>query len=256
MRISAILNALSWTGAIRNEQAVIAPSTTFIGRLLNAATYRSTAIALDKQQTINKSPQKPLNKKERLDVLWTRVSQNQHHPDKCALYLEEILAIDPRNDAALNRLGIVFAEKKELDKALGYFNKALSVDADAIIYHNIGVAYYEMKDYRKAALSFKKALSLEESSADRYLAYAKIQELLGNDTAMFNALKKAVELERNKTTLFLLLKAYDDRNMRAEANAVEKELLKIILPFHNVRRLMRRSSRVGYIDLTFEQYHS
>jgi len=50
---------------------------------------------------------------------------------------------------------------------------------------------------------------LEDALAARHIAYAKVQEKLGNDKLMIQELEKAAELEPNKETFELLAKAYD-----------------------------------------------
>ena len=71
------------------------------------------------------------------------------------------------------------------------------------------------------------------------MAHAKVQEKLGNDKLMFQELEKACELETNKETLGLLLKAYQSRGMAAEADIIEDRLKKLIVPSGRPKKILR-----------------
>jgi tetratricopeptide (TPR) repeat protein len=150
-----------------------------------------------------------------------------------------ILKIDERNAAAYNRLGILYAKQKEYRDAIDCFEIASSIEATPSSLHNLGLIYYETENYPKAAIAFEQALKLEDSLAARHVAYAKVQERLGNEKLMFQALDRAVELEPNKETLSLVHKAYLDRGMQAEADMVEQRLKKLIVPSGKPKRMMR-----------------
>ena len=51
---------------------------------------------------------------------------------------------------------------------------------------------------------------MEDDLAARYIAYAKVQEKIGNTKKVINALEKAVELEPIPQTLKILAEAYDN----------------------------------------------
>jgi len=246
------LTALAWPRSSWVKKPIIAPPTRW-GNFLNALTYPLTSAALDSEE---KNILLHVSAKNlTIDELWTEVYRGKKHSDTIIYYLNQILAIDTGNTAALNKLGIVYAEKREFDKALGYFQKAINIDKNKAVYahHNMGLAYYEMEDYANAAKALKKALSLESDLAIRHIAYAKVQEKLGNDKQLLKSLEEAVEVERNVETLFLLLKAYDNYGMKAEAAVIEKELLYMIAPFEKLRRSFRRSPKINtlYLDLAF-----
>lgn len=247
MSKNQFLTALAWPKSLR-EEPIIAPST-FVGRLLNALTYSSTAAALENHKQYSR------RKKESINELWKKVSKNGKRNNITIAYLNKILVIDSENTAALNRLGIVYAEKREFEKSIECFQRTIKLDQEsAIAYHNLGLTYYIMGDYKKAAVALKKALTLESDVAARHVAYAKVQEKLGNDKALFRSLEKAVEIERNVQILFLLLKAYDDRGMKAEAAVIEKELLDMITPFQKLRHSISRQPEPStlYVDLAFK----
>ncbi|MEX0881776.1 MAG: tetratricopeptide repeat protein [Candidatus Saccharimonadales bacterium] len=141
-----------------------------------------------------------------------------------------ILKIDEKNAAAYNRLGILYAKQREYKDAIDCFEIASSIEPSASSLHNLGLIYYETENYQKAATAFEQALKLEDDLAARHIAYAKVQEKLGNDKLMLQELEKAAELEPNNETYNLLMNAYELRGMGEEAVKVRRKLNRSALP--------------------------
>lgn len=150
-----------------------------------------------------------------------------------------ILKIDERNAAAYNRLGILYAKQKEYKDAIDCFEIASSIEATPSSLHNLGLIYYETENYQKAAIAFEQALKLEEELAARHIAYAKVQERLGNTKIMIQELERAAELEPNKETYHLLIKAYEDNGMAPEADQLKDKLGKLVVPQGKPKRVLR-----------------
>jgi tetratricopeptide (TPR) repeat protein len=150
-----------------------------------------------------------------------------------------ILKIDERNAAAYNRLGILYAKQREYKDAIDCFEIASSIEPSASSLHNLGLIYYETENYQKAATAFEQALKLETGLAARHIAYAKVQEKLGNDKLMLQQLERATELEPNPETFSLLAKAYESRGMQDKAAQTNKKLQKLIMPAGRPRRILR-----------------
>lgn len=178
---------------------------------------------------------------DRLGKLWDIAHQGMRENRflRAEKALLTILKIDERNAAAYNRLGILYAKQKEYRDAIDCFEIASSIEATPSSLHNLGLIYYETENYQKAAIAFEQALKLEDGLAARHVAYAKVQEKLGNDKLMFLSLEKAVELEPNKETLTLLHKAYTDRDMENEADSIDRRLKKLIVPAGKPKRITR-----------------
>ena len=178
---------------------------------------------------------------DRLGKLWDIAHQGMRENRflRAEKALLTILKIDERNAAAYNRLGILYAKQKEYRDAIDCFEIASSIEATPSSLHNLGLIYYETENYEKAAIAFEQALKLENNLAARHVAYAKVQEKLGNEKLMFQALDKAVDLEQNRETLTLLHKAYLERGMQAEADMIEQKLRKLIVPAGRPKRMMR-----------------
>ena len=149
-----------------------------------------------------------------------------------------ILKIDEKNAAAYNRLGILYAKQREYQDAIDCFEIASSIEPSASSLHNLGLIYFETENYQKAATAFEQALKLEDALAARHIAYAKVQEKLGNDKLMMQELEKAAELEPNQETFTLLTNAYELRGMTDEAAATRKKLSRL-QPEAKSRRILR-----------------
>lgn len=177
---------------------------------------------------------------DRLGKLWDIAHQGMRENRflRAEKALLTILKIDEKNAAAYNRLGILYAKQKEYRDAIDCFEIASSIEATASSLHNLGLIYYETENYDKAAVAFEQALKLEDKSAARHVAYAKVQEKLGNDKMMFQELEKAAELEPNRETFTYLHKAYAEHGMAAEADLIASRLKKLAAPAKR-RRILR-----------------
>ena len=178
---------------------------------------------------------------DRLGKLWDIAHQGMRENRflRAEKALLTILKIDEKNAAAYNRLGILYAKQKEYRDAIDCFEIASSMEATPSSLHNLGLIYYETENYEKAAIAFEQALKLEDNLAARHVAYAKVQEKLGNDKVMFQELEKAAELEPNKETYSLLHKAFASRGMEAEADIMEDKMKKLIVPSGRAKRIVR-----------------
>jgi len=153
--------------------------------------------------------------------------------------LLSILQMDQKNAPAYNRLGILYAKQKEYKDAIDCFEIASSIEPTASSLHNLGLIYFETENFVKAAAAFEQALKLEEELAARHIAYAKVQEQLGNSKLMLQELERAVELEPNNESYNLLIKAYFSLGMEAEADITGDKLKKHITPSGGSKRVVR-----------------
>src|SRR5215207_5445817 len=137
---------------------------------------------------------------DRLGKLWDIAHQGMRENRflRAEKALLTILKIDEKNAAAYNRLGILYAKQKEYRDAIDCFEIASSIESTPSSLHNLGLIYYETENYEKAAVAFEQALKLEEDLAARHIAYAKVQEKLGNNKLMLEGLHRAIELEPTK----------------------------------------------------------
>lgn len=178
---------------------------------------------------------------DRMGKLWdiAHLSMRENRFLRAEKALLTILKIDEKNAAAYNRLGILYAKQKEYRDAIDCFEIASSIEATPSSLHNLGLIYFETENYEKAAVAFEQALKLEDNLAARHVAYAKVQEKLGNYKLMFFELEKAAELEPNKETYTLLHKAYISQDMEEEAAAIQDKINKLIVPSGRRKRILR-----------------
>lgn len=183
----------------------------------------------------------PLKISDQLSKLWEIAHQGMRENRllRAEKALLTILKMDQKNAAAYNRLGILYAKQKEYKDAIDCFEIASSIEPTASSLHNLGLIYLETENYQKAAAAFEQALKLEDDLAARHIAYAKVQEKLGNDKIVLAELERAVELEPNKESYMLLHKAYESRGMVQEADAVAHKLQTLIMPAGQPKRIMR-----------------
>lgn len=183
---------------------------------------------------------------DRVGKLWdiAHLSMRENRFLRAEKALLTILKIDEKNAAAYNRLGILYAKQKEYRDAIDCFEIASSIEATPSSLHNLGLIYFETENYDKASVAFEQALKLDDKLAARHVAYAKVQEKLGNYKLMFHELEKAAELEPNKETYTLLVKAYEKHGMSAEADIIADRLKKMISPSTKARRMLRPPRRV------------
>jgi tetratricopeptide (TPR) repeat protein len=178
---------------------------------------------------------------DRLGKLWDIAHQGMRENRflRAEKALLTILKIDEKNAAAYNRLGILYAKQKEYRDAIDCFEIASSIEATPSSLHNLGLIYYETENYEKAAVAFEQALKLEDNLAARHVAYAKVQEKLGNDRLMFAELEKASDLEPNRETYTLLYKAYLNHGMQAEADLTADKIKRLAAKPGRAKRILR-----------------
>ena len=167
-----------------------------------------------------------------MDKLWS-VAQDSIKERKylrAEKALLTILRVDERNATAYNRLGILYAKQRAYQDAIECFEIAQSLEPSASSLHNVGLIYYETGQYEKAALAFEQALGIEGGLAARHIAFAKVQEKLGNSKAMISSLERAVELEPNSQSVAILADAYERDGQVEMAAAMRDKIAKVIIP--------------------------
>ena len=151
-----------------------------------------------------------------------------------------ILKIDEKNAAAYNRLGILYAKQKEYKDAIDCFEIASSIDPSASSLHNLGLIYYETENYQKAATAFEQAIKLDDELAARHIAYAKVQEKLGNTKIMIDELERAAEIEPSNEIYILMQRAYESLGMQAEADLIEQKINRHTKAPESRKRVLRK----------------
>jgi tetratricopeptide (TPR) repeat protein len=169
---------------------------------------------------------------DKLDQLWSiaQTSLQDRKYLRAEKALLTILRVDERNASAYNRLGILYAKQQQFKEAIECFEIAQSLEPSASSLHNVGLIYFETQNFDKAALAFEQALAMDSDHAARHIAYAKVQEKLGNDKKMIDALERAVELDPIPQTLTILADAYDRTGEVHLALDLRERAAKMIIP--------------------------
>lgn len=205
-------------------------------------------LALYRKQTVAEVKRDiPQRISEKLEQLWDIAQQASHEKKylRAEKALLTILRVDERNATAYNRLGILYAKQKEFKDAIECFEIAQSLEPSASSLHNVGLIYYESENYTKAALAFEQAIELEGDLAARHIAYAKVEEKLGNNRKMIEALERAVMLEQNPQTLKLLADAYERTGQIELAAKLREKSAKLLIPEPKKRVIKKHPRRVG-----------
>ncbi len=174
---------------------------------------------------------------DKLDQLWSiaQTSLQDRKYLRAEKALLTILRVDERNASAYNRLGILYAKQQQFKEAIECFEIAQSLEPSASSLHNVGLIYFETENYDKAALAFEQALAMDSDHAARHIAYAKVQEKLGHDKRMIEALEKAVELEPIPQTLTILADAYERIGESQLSLDLRERAAKMIVPQSQAR---------------------
>jgi tetratricopeptide (TPR) repeat protein len=168
--------------------------------------------ALYQKQTVGEVSSDLTSKlSDKLDQLWSiaQSSLQERKYLRAEKALLTILRVDERNASAYNRLGILYSKQQQFKEAIECFEIAQSLEPSASSLHNVGLIYFETQSYEKAGLAFEQALAMDSDLPARHIAYAKVQEKLGNNRKMIESLEKAVELDPIPQTLTILADAYD-----------------------------------------------
>lgn len=137
-----------------------------------------------------------------------------------------ILKFDERNAGAYNRLGILYFKQRNFDSAIECFEIAHSLEPNASTLHNLGLVYMEVGQLKKSAEAFETAMEDEDDVPTRYIAYAKVQEQLGNNKKMVEAIEHAAKLQPNRQTYLMVMDAYKKVGREEDAKKIEGAMKK------------------------------
>lgn len=165
---------------------------------------------------------------DRLQRLWDDAFQSLKENKflRAERALLTILKFDERNAGAYNRLGIIYAKQRSFDHAIECFEIAHSLEPNASTLNNLGLVYMEVGEFQKAAKTLEAAMEDEDDVPVRYIAYAKVQEKLGNEKRMVEALEHAAKLQPNRQTYTLVADAYKKVGRDDDAKKIETAMKK------------------------------
>ena len=92
--------------------------------------------------------------------------------------------------------GLEYFEKKDYEKAINFFQKAIELNGgDFWTYNNIATAYYHQEDYNNAIEFYLKTLNLNQKAPDVYMNLANAYKANGDLLSAFEIL--TIGLEKN-----------------------------------------------------------
>jgi superkiller protein 3 len=247
-----LLATLSWPESMKKPKKYIEPES-FSEKVL-----ASLSFSLASKNEISVRPKIDPTIALEFGRLWDRAHVNMRRGkfSVAEKALWTIVAMDARNAAAYNRIGIIKAKQRKFDESISMFRRAAKLENTASANHNLALVYYETEDYKKSERYFRKSIKLDGGLAARHVALAKVLERQGKDTQMFRELVRAIELEPFPGAFRILEKAYTERGMVKEAALVKEELSRTDSNKSEVSgkkyRISERSDRVGKLILSYE----
>jgi tetratricopeptide (TPR) repeat protein len=104
--------------------------------------------------------------------------------------------IAPGNPDAINNLGVVLIERRQINQAQALFDAGLKEDStNALFLFNEGRLQYIKGDYSDAEKYTRKAISFNPGAADSYVELGKIQLKREDPADASSSFKRAVELD-------------------------------------------------------------
>lgn len=182
----------------------------------------------------------------KLDKLWDIAQESLR--DRKYLRAEKalltILRVDEKNATAYNRLGILYAKQQAFKDAIECFEIAQSLEPNASSLHNVGLIHYETEHYEKAALAFEQAIRMEDDVASRHIAYAKVQEKLGNAKKAIASLRDAIQIEPSIQAYNVLADVYRHNGETEKADKIQETIARVMKSKHAPAKTIRQVRKV------------
>jgi len=104
------------------------------------------------------------------------------------------LKADPKNAKAHLLLGLIYANKGELDKALKFTHYALTLEKSYSAFHNLALIYANKGEYQNAADAYESALLISPKSASDWYQLGLLHAGNNRFDEGITAYKKVIEL--------------------------------------------------------------
>lgn len=112
------------------------------------------------------------------------------------LLYKSILTINPDHFDALQLLATSYAQQKEAQLALDYFEKAMAIDASkAFLFNNLGNVLKSLHRYDDALVRYNQAIDLNPNYAEAYQNRANTQKAIGHFKEALKDYEQAIQLK-------------------------------------------------------------
>ncbi len=157
-----------------------------------------------------------------------------------ALKLAETVPLEKRTKIYFKDVGIVYANLKEYEKAIEYYQKAIEMDEKwAVPYFNLGIVYKNLKEYEKAIEYYQKAIEMDEKWAVPYNNLGIVYKNLKEYEKAIEYYQKAIEMDEkwaypynNLGNVYVDLKEYE-KAIEYYQKAIEMDE-KYAVPYNNL----------------------
>ncbi len=139
-----------------------------------------------------------------LEELKIRATQyfDRYEWKKAQSVFEQILDIDPKNLFALDKIGVIFVRKGDLNSAEYYFRKILSIDHTyKTALNNLGNILLKRGMIEQAINCYRNAIQMDENYALAYHNLAVAYKKGGDIDSYIENIKKSKRLERQRNTV-------------------------------------------------------
>lgn len=124
---------------------------------------------------------------------------NEGNIDEAIKYLNKALSLKPDYDHALTALGLAYSMKGDFQESIKYLKKSLSINPSLTEAHNyLGVAYQELGLLDEAEREFRIAI-MDQNYTSRFLPYYNLARLCFTKNILDQAMEyinNAIELNR------------------------------------------------------------
>ncbi len=199
LRAQIYMNAELYSKAIPDYEKIVSlithlDSTTAVYRINLSKAYLNTS-AYDKAYTLLKELYEYDAKNLELLTNLSVCAMKLDKESDAALYLQQILAINPLYTPGLINYGFFMIEKQEFQKAIEYLNKALTIQPrEAYALNNRGYAYYKLGKYDNALEDITTSISYDPSNSYAYRNRAYVYSSTGLTIEACADIQKAIQL--------------------------------------------------------------
>ena len=125
-------------------------------------------------------------------------------------------------------LGSLYSRMNRLDESLKYFEKAVSLEKDYIVYFNIGCVFYKLGEYKKAVINLEKSRNINKgfipSTLIMGLSYSRLKNIKAAEINFQKVLKS--EPDNRVATTALAIIYHNQRKFRESISLLDHILSK------------------------------